>query len=193
MKRASGTFWEDQIATAGIVVPVFTLLFGVSGGGWFAAAGFALLVLPILALMDLWLYTRFDLLSLHYDETLRIGEVPVDPKEVVSMQQLNVTAGRNHLSLVEIYFTTPGSTGYALCQCHTAWLFMRRYETIEIILRHFPELKGKVLFPQYGISVKEVKDPTKRTPSKFISDLDRPVVYRTFHPRDPYFLRRRAR
>jgi len=76
----------------------------------------------------------------------------------------------------------------ALCISKPAWIWFigRENPTIRVVLEHFPSLKDKVL-PQYDADgYKEIRDPSLRKPDPLHTP-EQPHVYRTTHPRDPYF------
>ena len=187
MKRASGTFWERQLAAHGPIYVVLLIFAGGMSGAWLTSA-IVLVIFPfsVMAVIDLFTYTRFNLQSVHVGTQLRIGEALIAPNEVISIREVHLSATKNGWDFVEIHYRANGFNVHALTPSRPTWIWQSENQTMAVIFRGFPKLRSRVKPSLSTHDMEEIRDPSIRKPDP-TSDADSPHVYRKFHPNDPYF------
>jgi hypothetical protein len=188
MERASGTFWERQLASNWVIIlPLAYVLGTLRFNSHLVGLGLSAFAMIVLGLIDYFTYTRFDLRSIRCDALVWIGDISIQPEQVITLRPIYLHAPKNHWHFVEIHYETGEGSARALCQSRTKWIWSVRGEdqTIRTIVEHFPSLKEKVL-PEYRTSdYKEVRDPALRKPDP--PDIEAAKPSPTARYRDPYF------
>ncbi|MBL0045391.1 MAG: hypothetical protein IPP33_13675 [Flavobacteriales bacterium] len=121
---------------------------------------------------------------------LHLGMEKIHTSMILSVQVIHPPRFMSSINLIEIVYLKGEWKLRKRCRNKEPRPFTSQVDTVGLLLKFHPELAGKTIMPYKAKTKAEIADHSLRKPDP-IHKPEQLHVYRTTHPRDPYFDRAR--